>query len=151
MDSFVVFMHVIAGTIIVSMSSIMQLIVGPAVSLLPEGLDKKRLTEKLAKRRIPIMDSAIMIQMTSAIYLLYSRWVMISLEPVMIAKACCGFIGLSLAFSAHFYFRGKKKKLQAEGRLSELKTLNEKTRFIEPLVLVLASCAYFLGVFFNHM
>ncbi|MDH4261975.1 MAG: hypothetical protein OEV78_02910 [Spirochaetia bacterium] len=151
MDSIIVFVHIIAGTVLVSMSSIMQLIVGPAVSLLTDSNQKKLVTEKLKKRRVPVMDGAIIIQIMTAMYLVHARWNMILSEPVMRVKALSGIIALSLAFSAHFYFRNKKNKLMTAGKTAELKTLNEKTRFIEPLVLVFGAIAYVIGIYFNHM
>jgi hypothetical protein len=151
MDGIVVFVHVVAGTIMVSMSSIMQLIVGPAVALLPDGKEKKLVTDKLKIRRVPIMDGAIIVQIITATYLARTRWNMILTEHVMSIKAVCGIVALSLAFAAHFYFRNKKNKLLASGMTAELKILNEKTRLIEPLVLVFGALAYFLGIYFNHM
>ena len=151
MDSTIVFIHILAGTILVSMSSIMQLIVGPAISHLSEGADKKQVNEKLKNKRNPIMDTAIIIQIVTALYLLHSRVNMILSEPIMIVKAVSGIIALSLAFSAHFYFRNKKIKLQQAGFTEEFKSLNEKTRIIEKLVLVFAMLAFILGVYFNHM
>jgi len=151
MDSVIIFIHVVAGTVLVSMSSIMQLIVGPAINLLPNGPEKKLVTDKLKKRRVPIMDGAIIIQILTAMYLVHARWHMIISERVMIIKGLSGIVALSLAFSAHFYFRGKKNKLQAAGKLDELNLLNKKTRFIEPLVLLFGAIAYFLGIYFNHM
>lgn len=151
MDSIIVLIHILAGTILVAMSSIMQLIVGPAVAVLTNNNEKKNLTEKLKKRRIPVMDGAIGIQIITAFYLLNARWNMIVSEPVLIIKVLAGITALSLAGTAHFYLRGKKNRLAKSGKTEELKILNQKTRLVEPLVLVFGSIAYFIGIYFNHM
>lgn len=151
MDSFIIFVHIIAGTVLVSMSAIMQLIIGPAVTSLPENKDKSAFQDKLKKRRIPVMDTAIVVQIITAMYLLRSRWNMIITEPVMRVKVVFGIIALTLAFMAHFYYRNKKNKLQAAGNKVEITAINQKTRIIEKVVLVCGSVAFFLGIYFNHM
>jgi len=151
MDSIIVFVHILAGTILVLMSAIMQLIVGPAISLVTDSKDKKLVTDKLKKRRIPVMDGAIGIQILTAFYLIHARWNMIISEPILIIKVIAGIIALSLAAATHYYFRGKKNKLESAGLSVELKLLNEKKKFIERLVLIFGACAYLIGIYFNHM
>ena len=129
----------------------MQLIVGPAVSVLPDSKDKKNLTDKLKKRRIPVMDGAIIVQILTAMYLVYSRWNMIISEPIMRVKALFGAIALTLAFLTHFYYRNKKNQLEKAGEQAALSLLNKRTKVMEKAVLVCGFIAYILGIYFNHM
>jgi hypothetical protein len=151
MNSFTIFIHIIAGTILVSLSAIMQLIVGPAVSEITDAKTKTAVNDKLKKIRIPIMDSAIVIQIITAIYLLYARWNMIETETVMQIKAVTGIAALSLASLAHFYLRGKKIRLEKANMMEELGVLNKKSRVVERFVLGFAAITYLLGVYYNHM
>ncbi|MDH4200585.1 MAG: hypothetical protein OEV66_09420 [Spirochaetia bacterium] len=151
LDSIVVFVHILAGTTLVAMSAIMQLIVGPAIALLPWSADKNKLTDKLKKRRVPVIDGAIILQICTALYLFYFRWNMIISEPLMRVKVVFGTAALSLAFAVHFYFRYKKINLEKSGDMSSLQIVNKQTQIMEKLVLICGAITYILGIYFNHM
>jgi len=147
---FIVIIHIIAGTILVAFSSIMQLVVGPAVKKLSAGDDKSKFLIQLKKRRIPVMDGAIIIQILTALFLFHSRHEVIFQSSLMGIKALAGGLALILAFVAHFYIRGKKEKADKTGNKALSEKLSGYGLWIEKTVLIGGSIAFFSGIIFNH-
>ena len=149
MDQIIVFIHVIAGVTLVAFSSISQLVIGPAVRLLPAGSDKEKLQAALKKRRRPIVDSAIVIQLATAVYLLLTRTEMILNSHLFLTKAFAGFSALLLASFVHFILPFIKKRATVNpDKPSRLQAI---TPWLEKTVLVGAATAFLLGVLYNHL
>jgi len=135
----------------IAFTSISQLVIGPSVKLFPPGKEKSVVVEAIKKRRIPVVDSAIVIQILTALYFAHSRWDMIAGSPLMAIKAMTGTFALTFAAALHFYFRFLKNKAQRAGDQDRLTRLNSKTAWMEKAVLVTGAFTYISGVLFNHL
>ncbi len=150
-DSFILFLHVIAGAIFAITVTVVQLVVGPAMKQIPAGAEKLKAVAILQGRVQPAMDTAIILQSLTAIYLLITRWEMISASAYLHVKISMGIIALVTANLLHFYWRGKKVRLKAEGKMDQFKALAGRTLFFEKVVLVTAPATFLMGVAFNHL
>lgn len=148
-DQIIVFIHVIAGVTLAAFASISQLIIGPAVKLLTPGSDKEKLQAALKKRRRPVVDTAIVIQLATAIYFLFTRWEMISQSGLFNIKAIAGFAALLIASFVHFVLPVLKKSLKEQPET--IQKLNSIAPWLEKTVLVGALSAFLLGAIFNHL
>ncbi|VAX21921.1 hypothetical protein MNBD_NITROSPINAE03-48 [hydrothermal vent metagenome] len=150
-DSFMVFLHVVVGAIFAITVTVVQLVVGPAMARIPAGEGKLRAVAVIQGRAARAMDIAIILQSLTAIYLLITRWEMISASSYLHVKISLGIIALVTANLLHFYWRGKKQRLKAEGKMDEFKALAGRTLFFEKVVLVTAPATFLMGVAFNHL
>ncbi|HEB71518.1 MAG TPA: hypothetical protein ENI77_02740 [Nitrospirae bacterium] len=150
-DSFILFLHVIAGAIFAITVTVVQLVVGPAMKQIPAGAEKLKAVAILQGRVQPAMDTAIILQSLTAIYLLITRWEMISASAYLHVKISMGIIALVTANLLHFYWRGKKVRLKAEGKMDQFKALAGRTLLFEKVVLVTAPATFLMGVAFNHL
>ncbi len=150
-DSFIVLIHVIVGAVFAIGVAFMQTITGPAMSRIPAGEDKMKAAAIIQGRAQPAMDTAIIVQSLTAIYLLVTRWDMIGASVFFLVKISFGIIALVTANLLHFHWRGKKRRLKAAGKTDEFKNLSARTLKFEKLVLVTAPLAFILGVVFNHL
>jgi len=150
-DSFIVFLHIVVGAIFAITVTVVQLVVGPAMARIPAGDDKLKAAAVIQGRARPAMDIAIILQTLTAIYLLVTRWDMIGASVYLHIKISLGIIALVIANLLHFYWRGKKVRLKAEGRIEEFKALAGRALLFEKVVLVTAPATFLMGVAFNHL
>lgn len=150
-DSFILFLHVVVGAIFAITVTVVQLVVGPAMSKIPAGADKLKAVAVIQGRARPAMDIAIILQTLTATYLLITRWDMIGGSVYLHIKVSLGIIALVMANLLHFYWRGKKVRLKAEGKIEQFKALAARTLSFEKVVLVTAPAAFLMGVAFNHL
>jgi len=150
-DSFILFLHVVVGAIFAITVTVVQLVVGPAMKQIPAGAEKLKAVAILQGRVQPAMDTAIILQSLTAIYLLITRWEVISASAYLHVKISLGIIALVTANLLHFYWRGKKVRLKAEGKMDQFKALAGRTLLFEKVVLVTAPATFLMGVAFNHL
>jgi hypothetical protein len=150
MDSIIVSLHVIVGAVLFMFSGIMQLVVGPAVKLLPESEHKAVALKQLQGRAQPAMGIAIVLQILTAGHLVHSRWDTIVNVPWMSVKAAFGTLALTLAAILHFYIRYRKKSLAKNGRKEDAAKLSKTAFIMEKIVLISAVTTFIMGVLFNH-
>ena len=145
-----VFAHVIGGTILVMTLVIMQLVVSPAVVRMTNAEDKKLIGTAIQTRWHPVVDAAIIVQSVTALFFMVTRWEWIAASLILHVKVTTGIITLSLAGALHFYFRGKKRRLQAAGETEKLARANKLTRVMEKVVLVTGAATFLLALFLTH-
>lgn len=150
-DELVVFLHIICGTILVITLLIMQLAIGPALAKIPGGKEKKDALAVIHRRWRPVVDIAIIILTLSALYLLFTRWIMIVSMPLFYIKLPFAVITLFLANALHFYYRRVKQKLIAQGKKERLDNVNRLTMMMERIALVTGTITFLLGISFNHL
>ncbi|VAX20608.1 hypothetical protein MNBD_NITROSPINAE04-2543 [hydrothermal vent metagenome] len=150
-DGFIVFLHVVVGAIFAITVTVVQLVVAPAMKQIPAGEGKLKAVAVIQGRAARAMDIAIILQSLTAVYLLITRWEMISASAYLHVKISLGIIALVTANLLHFYWRGKKARLKAEGKMDEFKALAGRTLFFEKVVLVTAPATFLMGVAFNHL
>ena len=151
LDSFILFLHIVVGAFFVVNVVTILTVIGPAMSKIPAGEDKLKAGKIVQGRAQPAMDTAIIIQTLTVIYLAFTRWDVIIASEWMMVKVTFGVIALTLANLLHFYWRGQKRKLKADGKMEQFTALNSRTLFLEKIVLVTAATAFLLGVAFNHL
>ncbi len=150
MDGFIVSLHVIVGITFAVTVLLMQAVVGPAMSRLQAGDAKQKAVSIIQGRAQPAMDSAIIIQSITSIYLIHSRWEMIGASMLLSVKVVIGVAVLILASLLHFYWRGKKRRLKARGETGKFQALSSRTLFLEKFVPAGAWLAVVMGVVVNH-
>jgi len=151
LESVILYLHIIAGFAMLAFTSIMQLIVGPAMSKISASEEKKSALNVLKKRRQPIVDTAIIIQTVTGLHFLHSRWALILESPVLLVKVFFGVVALSIANMLHFYFRRKKAKMQEAGETDRLAKLQSILSKLEKVVLISVAITVLLAVYYNHM
>ena len=154
LNNIVIIIHIIFGAVLFMFSGIMQLVVGPAMSVVKMGPEKKLAQQVLQKRAQRSMHVAILVMTITALYLLHARWGMIVSSHLFILKVTWGAFALIMANILHFGIRFKRMKLQkSEDPLDQakLERLKKKVWAIEKVILVSAVLAFVLGVVFNHL
>ena len=151
LESVILYLHIIAGFTLLAFTSIMQLIVGPAMSKISASDEKKGALNVLKKRRQPIVDTAIIIQTVTGVHFLHSRWALIIDSPLLLVKVFFGVVALSIANLLHFYFRRKKVKLLERGETDRLAKLQAILSKLEKVVLISVAITALLAVYYNHM
>lgn len=151
MDSVIVYIHVICGAAFAVTMAVQQLVVGPAMSVIPAGDEKRKAAGIVQARARTAMDAAIIIQTVTSIILLITRWDMIAASHLMHIKIFLGVIALIFANLLHFYWRGKKRRLKERGETDRFSALNRRTLIIEKAVLAAALLAFLMGAAFNHL
>ena len=145
-----VFIHVIGGVILVMTLVIMQLVVTPAMSKLPAGPEKQSAALVIQTRWHPVVDVVIITQTVTAIYFIVSQWQWIVVSHILHIKMAFGIVTLLLANLLHFYFRGKKRRLKAEGKTESLQKTVTLTGRMEKVVLIAGAVTFLLALFLNH-
>jgi len=151
LEPVILYFHIIAGFALLAFTSIMQLIVGPAMSKLPASEAKSSALNVLKKRRQPIVDTAIIIQTVTGLYFLHARLDVILNSPILLVKVFFGIVALTIANLLHFYFRRKKAKLLERGETARLANLQSILSKLEKVVLISVAITVFLAVYYNHM
>ncbi len=151
MDSLIVYIHIVCGMLFGVTLIIMQLVTGPAMGKIKPGEDKEQAVAIIQGRAHITMDIVIVIQSITVIYLLITRWDMIGANLTLHIKSTLGITALVLANLLHFYWRGKKRRLKAEGAMEQFQALSRRTMNIERVVLVCAALTILLAVGFNHL
>jgi hypothetical protein len=150
-DSFILFVHIVVGAIFAITVTVVQTVVGPAMSKIPAGDDKLKAVAIIQSRARPAMDIAIILQTLTAIYLLITRWDMIGDSVYMHIKVSLGIIALVIANLLHFYWRGKKMRLKAEEKTDQFNKLAARMLQFEKVILFTAPIVFLMGVAFNHL
>lgn len=151
MDSVIVFIHVICGAAFAVTMTVQQLVVGPAMSVIPAGPEKRKAAGIVQGRARTAMDVAIIIQVVTSVILFMTRWDMIAASHLLHMKMFLGVIALTFASLLHFYWRGKKRRLKERGETEKFSALGRRTLIIEKFVLAAALLTFLLGVGFNHL
>jgi hypothetical protein len=146
----VVFIHVICASALTLTLIIMQLVIGPALEQLPDGEQKQAVTSVIQGRWHPVVDVVILLLTLTALYLLVAQWRLIGTTPILHIKVTFGIITLVCVNGLHFYFRGFKRKLKAEGKIERLKDITRLTRLMEKTALIFGPLTFLVGVLFNH-
>ncbi|MDH5637252.1 MAG: hypothetical protein OEZ04_02040 [Nitrospinota bacterium] len=150
LDSLVTTIHVLGGATFAVTATLMQTVVGPAMARIPAGAPKAEAAGVIQSRARLAMDIIIVIQSVTAVYLLFTRWEMISASGWLMAKITFGAVALTMALLLHFYWRGKKARLKAAGETVRFEALSSWTLKMEKVVLVAAPAAFIMGVILGH-
>lgn len=145
-----VFIHVICASILVMTLVIMQLVVSPALAHIPAGEEKQRAAAVIQTRWTPVADTVIVVISITALYFLVGEWRMVVGSYVLLVKATFGIITLVCANLAHFYYRGLKRRLKAEGNADRLAGVSRFSAKLERTALIFGVFTFLLGVYFNH-
>jgi len=146
----IVFIHIICASILTLTLIIMQLVIAPALEQLPAGEQKQAVVSVIQGRWHPVVDVVILLLTLTGLYLLVVQWRLIGTTPILHIKVTFGIITLVCVNALHFYFRGFKRKLKAEGKFERLKEITRLTRLLEKTALIFGPLTFLLGVFFNH-
>ncbi len=153
MESFydiALFLHIVCGAIFAMTLIIMQVVVGPALAKLPPGEGKQAAQLVVQTRWHPLVDVVIITLTITALFLAFSRWEMIAAEHYFHLKVATGVTALTLANLLHFYFRGKKRKLKADGETEKFDKMSRLTTMMERVALVTGPFAFLMGILWNH-
>ncbi|MBI5179332.1 MAG: hypothetical protein HZA04_08775 [Nitrospinae bacterium] len=148
--SIVIFFHVIAATMFAMTLIIMQLVVSPALAKIPGGPEKEAASAVIQNRWHPIVDTVIIILDITGLILLLTRWHLIGTNIILHVKVTFGIIALLCANLLHFYYRGYKRKLKAQGNVERLAAINRLTEILEKTALITGVLAFISGITFNH-
>lgn len=146
----IVFIHIIAADIFAFTLVVMQYAVSPAMAKMPAGPEKETAVKFLHSRWHPVVDGAIITLSLTGLLILLLRWRIIGATFTLHWKTSFGFVALLCAGLLHFYFRGYKARLKAEGQTERLKKINRITGYMEKTALITGVLAYLAGVSFNH-
>ena len=144
------FIHIIGGVILVMTLVIMQLIVSPALSKLPPGPEKQSAAMVIQVRWHPVVDVVIITQTVTAIYLIVYQLDWLTESLLLQVKVTFGIVTLLFANLLHFYFRGKKRRLKAEGKTEKFQKAVTLTGRMEKVVLAAGAATFLLALFLNH-
>ena len=150
-DSAIFTIHVLAGAAFGVTVPLMQLVVNPAMAKIPAGEPKALAAAVIQSRARVAVDIIILIQILTALYLLAARWSMIGQSPWLMAKITLGATALVIAGLLHFYWRGKKTRLKAQGKDEEFSALSAWTMKMEKIVLVTVPATWIMGVIWSHL
>jgi len=146
----VIFLHVTAATIFVMTLVLMQLVVNPAMAKITAGPEKAAAADTIQGRWHPVVDAAIITLDITGLYLAVTRLWFIGFTPILHVKTSFGVIALICANLLHFYFKGYKRRLKAEGKTERLAAVNRLTSKMEITALVTGILAFLAGISFNH-
>lgn len=146
----IVFFHIAAADIFAFTLVVMQYAVSPAMAKMPAGKEKDTAVKFLHSRWHPVVDAAIIVLSLTGFLILLLRWRIIGATFTLHWKTSFGFVALLCAGLLHFYFRGYKARLKAEGQTERLAKINKITGYMEKTALITGVLAYLAGVSFNH-
>ena len=146
----IVFFHIIAADVFAFTLVIMQYAVSPAMAKMPAGPEKDKAVKFLHSRWHPVVDAAIITLSITGFLILLLRWRIIGAVFTLHWKTSFGFVALLCAGLLHFYFRGYKARLKAEGKTEQLQKINRITGYMEKTALITGVLAYLAGISFNH-
>lgn len=146
----IVFFHIIAADIFAFTLVVMQYAVSPAMAKMPAGPEKDKAVKFLHSRWHPVVDAAIIVLSITGLLILLLRWRIIGAVFTLHWKTSFGFVALLCAGLLHFYFRGCKARLKADGQTEQLQKINRLTGYMEKTALITGILAYLAGISFNH-
>jgi len=149
-DSLILVAHIVCGAALFMTTIIMQLVMTNVMKRVPMSDGKMAAQNFIKTRWKPVVNGVIIVMTLSAFYLLSTRWYMISVTPLLHAKIFFGGLTLLLANLLHFYWPGKKRRLEKRGETAAVIRLSARTAIYEKVVLVGAATTFLLGVIFNH-
>jgi len=145
-----IFVHVLCGVLLAMTLIIMQLVVNPAMAKIPAGDGKLQAAAVIQGRWHPVVDGAIILLTATALLFFTVRWDEIVASHILHLKVTTGIITLTAASLLHFYFRGVKKRLKANGETEKLAKVNTFTSKLEKTALIFGFLTFLSALFYNH-
>jgi len=147
----VVVIHLMAASTLVMTLVIMQLVVSVALSKITNQEDKQNAMAVIQTRWHPVVDIAIILLTLTGPYLLMINWSLIGTDLYLHVKVAFGLATLIIANLLHFYFRGKKRRLKANGEMERLQKMSKLTGRLERIALYVGVVAFLMGITYNHL
>lgn len=150
-DGLIIFIHLVSATILVMTLVLMQLVIGPAISKIPDANHRRLAQDVIKGRWHPVVDAVIIILSVTGLFMLVTRWRLIGADQLLHVKVTLGIITLACANLLHFYYRGLKRRLASGNETERLASINRLTIRLEKVTLVTGIITFLLAITFNHL